>query len=148
MNIFIDGDGCPVVDITIAIAKSYKIPCTIITDTAHIFNKEYADTITVEKGSDSADFKIANLAKENDIIVTQDYGLAAMCLGRKACPINQNGLVYNDNNIDTLLMTRYIGKKARMAGKHTKGPKKRTVNQDKDFKNALVKLIEKIINNS
>ena len=93
MDIYIDGDGCPVVDLTIKIAQENKIPCTIITDTAHIFNKEYARTITVEKGADSADFKIANLVRENDIVVTQDYGLAAMCLSKKAKAINQNGLV-------------------------------------------------------
>lgn len=144
MKIFIDGDGCPVVDITIKIAKSNNLPCTIITDTSHIFNKEYADTIVVEKGADSADFKIANLCSKNDIVVTQDYGLAAMCLGRGACPINQNGLVYTNQNIDSLLMTRYIGKKARMAGKHIKGPKKRTSEQDKAFENSLVRLIASI----
>ncbi|MGN0459405.1 MAG: YaiI/YqxD family protein [Ruminococcus sp.] len=142
MEIYIDGDGCPVVDLTIKIAKEHRIPCTIITDTSHIFNKEYAKTITVEKGADSADFKIANLVKENDIVVTQDYGLAAMCLSKNAKAINQNGLVYSDNNIDTLLMTRYIGKKARMSGIRTKGPKKRTREQDRAFIASLKKLIE------
>jgi uncharacterized protein YaiI (UPF0178 family) len=142
MKILIDGDGCPVVDITIAIAKKYNIPCTIITDTSHIFNNEYANTITVEKGADSADFKIANLAEENDIVVTQDYGLASMCLGRKAKAINQNGLVYTEKNIDSLLMSRYISKKIRMTGKHLKGPKKRTPAQNQDFQKALIKLIE------
>ena len=98
MKIYIDGDGCPVVDITIKVAKEYKLPCTIITDTSHIFNKEYADTITVEKGADSADFKIANLIEKSDIVVTQDYGLGAMCLSRGSKPINQNGLIYTDKN--------------------------------------------------
>ena len=89
MKIYIDGDGCPVVDITIKVAKEYKLPCTIITDTSHIFNKEYADTITVEKGADSADFKIANLIEKGDIVVTQDYGLGAMCLSRGSKPIKK-----------------------------------------------------------
>ena len=145
MKIYIDGDGCPVVDITIKVAKEYKLPCTIITDTSHIFNKEYADTITVEKGADSADFKIANLIEKGDIVVTQDYGLGAMCLSRGSKPISQNGLIYTDQNIDSLLMTRYISKKARMAGKHTKGPKKRTADQDKSFEKSLRKLIESFI---
>ena len=131
MKIYIDGDGCPVVDITIKVAKEYKLPCTIITDTSHIFNKEYADTITVEKGADSADFKIANLIEKGD-------------LSRGSKPINQNGLIYTDQNIDSLLMTRYISKKARMAGKHTKGPKKRTADQDKSFEKSLRKLIESL----
>lgn len=117
MEIYIDGDGCPVVDMTIKIAQENKIPCTIITDTAHIFSKEY------------------------DIVVTQDYGLAAMCLSKKAKAINQNGLVYSHKNIDSLLMTRYIGKKARMSGIRTKGPKKRTKEQNKAFAKELQRLI-------
>lgn len=144
MKIYIDGDGCPVVDITIKVAKEFNIPCTIITDTSHIFDKEYATTIVVEKGADSADFKIANLIEKGDIVVTQDYGLGAMCLGRGGNPINQNGLVYTDRNIDSLLMTRYISKKARMAGKHTKGPKKRTADQNKRFEIALRNLVKNI----
>lgn len=145
MKIYIDGDGCPVVNITTEVAKSYNIPCTIITDTSHIFHSDYADIITVEKGTDSADFKIANLISEGDLVVTQDYGLAAMCLSRNSHCINQNGLIYTNSNIDTLLMTRYIGKKARMAGKHLKGPKKRTKEQDKNFQRELTALIERIL---
>lgn len=141
MKIYIDGDGCPVVDLTIKIAKENNIPCFIVTDTSHIFNREYAQTITVEKGADSADFKIANMINCGDIVVTQDYGLASMCLGRKALPINQNGLVFTEENIDSLLMSRYLSKKARNEGKHLKGPKKRTQTQDRDFETALTKLI-------
>ncbi len=144
MKIYIDGDGCPVVNITVKVAKEYNIPCTIVTDTSHIFNLEYADTITVEKGADSADLKIANLVKKGDIVVTQDYGLGALCLGKGATPINQNGLVYTNHNIDTLLMTRYIGKKERMAGNHLKGPKKRNKGQDITFEKSLRKLIETV----
>lgn len=131
MEIYIDGDGCPVVDLTIKIAQENKIPCTIITDTDHIFNKEYAKTVTVEKGADSADFKIANLVRENDIVVTQDYGLAAMCLSKKAKAINQNGLVYSDKNIDSLLMTRYIGKKQECQESAQKAPKNAQKNRTK-----------------
>ena len=84
------------------------------------------------------------LIEKGDIVVTQDYGLGAMCLSRGSKPINQNGLIYTDQNIDSLLMTRYISKKARMAGKHTKGPKKRTADQDKSFEKSLRKLIESL----
>lgn len=144
MNIFIDADGCPVVDITIKIAKESSISCVIITDTAHVFNKANAETITVSTGADSVDFALVNRVQKNDIVITQDYGLAAMCLAKQACPINQNGLVFNNNNIDSLLLSRHTAKKLRNAGKHLKGQAKRTKMQDKDFCKNLLALIEKL----
>ena len=96
----------------------------------------------VEKGADSVDFKIVNLVGEGDIVVTQDYGLAAMCLARKAIPVSQNGLVYTDKNIDQLLFTRYVSKKIRNAGGRMKGPSKRTPEQDKAFEAVLERLIK------
>lgn len=142
MRILIDADGCPVVDLTVRLAKKYGIECTILCDTAHEFNRDGAKTVVVEKGADSVDFKIVNLVGEGDIVVTQDYGLAAMCLARKAIPVSQNGLVYTDKNIDQLLFTRYVSKKIRNAGGRMKGPSKRTPEQDKAFEAALERLIK------
>ncbi|MBQ2939755.1 MAG: YaiI/YqxD family protein [Clostridia bacterium] len=141
MQIFIDADGCPVVDITIRIAARFGIPCTVLCDTAHVFEREGAATVTVEKGADSVDFKLVNLLKSGDIAVTQDYGLAAMCLARGAYPISQNGLVFTDRNIDQLLFSRYVSKKVRRAGGRLKGPAKRTPEQDTAFEAALIRLI-------
>lgn len=141
MKIFIDADGCPVVDITVSLAKKYSLECFIICDTAHEFSKDGAKTVVVEKGADSVDFRLVNLVSAGDIVVTQDYGLAAMCLARKAVPLSQNGLVFTDKNIDELLFSRYVSKKIRNAGGRLKGPSKRTAEQDKHFETALIKLI-------
>ena len=137
MTIFIDADGCPVVDITVKIAAEHKIDCVILCDTSHVFEKVGAKTITVSKGSDSVDFALVNMVEAGDIVVTQDYGLAAMCLARRAVPVNQNGLVYTNDNIDILLHERYTSKKIRMAGGRLKGPSKRTAGQDDAFDKAL-----------
>lgn len=142
MKIFIDADGCPVVDITVRIAKKYSLECFIICDTAHEFQKDGAKTVVVEKGADSVDFRLVNLVSAGDIVVTQDYGLAAMCLARKAVPLSQNGLVFTDKNIDELLFSRYVSKKIRNAGGRLKGPSKRTDEQDKRFEKVLEKLIQ------
>ena len=141
MQIFIDADGCPVVDITVRLAKQFGVGCTILCDTSHEFHKDGAETVTVEKGADSVDFKIVNLVKAGDIVITQDYGLAAMCLARNAVPVSQNGLVFNDKNIEQLLFTRYVSKKIRNAGGRMKGPSKRTPEQDRAFEAALTKLL-------
>ncbi len=142
MKILIDADGCPVVDITVGLSKRYNVECIIICDTAHVFNKDGVSTVVVEKGADSADFRLVNMLSKGDIAVTQDYGLAAMCLARGAIPINQNGLVYNDKNIDEMLFTRYVSKKVRMAGGRLKGPSKRTKEQDEKFIIQMKKLLE------
>lgn len=133
MKIIIDADACPVVDIATDTAKKRNIECVIVCDNTHSIQKDGAVTVTVDKGADSADCKIANLAEKGDVVITQDYGLAALVLGKGAKALNQNGLIYSGANIENLLFTRYIGKKERMAGYRTKGPKKRTAQNDTDF---------------
>ncbi len=142
MRILIDADGCPVVDITVRIAKKNKIECILLCDTSHLFEKEGARTITVSKGADSVDFALVNMLQKGDIVVTQDYGLAAMCLAKNALPISQNGMIYNSNNIDGLLMQRHTAKKIRMAGGRLKGNAKRTPENDKNFEICLLKTID------
>ncbi len=133
MKIYIDADGCPVVNETIAVAKEFSLPCFIICDTSHRFEREGAQTITVDKGSDSADFYLVNLIGKGDVAITQDYGLAAMCLSKKAIVLDQNGRQYTNENISGLLEMRAVAKKARRAGVHLKGPKKRTADQTESF---------------
>ena len=144
MKILIDADGCPVVDLTVRLAAKHGAECVILCDTAHEFNRGGAQTVIFEKGADSVDFKLVNLVREGDIVVTQDYGLAAMCLARKAVPLSQNGMVYTDKNIDQLLFTRYVSKKIRNSGGRLKGPSKRKPEQDKAFEEALERLIKDI----
>lgn len=146
MKILIDADGCPVVKKAISVAKQFNIQCIIVCDTSHIFYDDYAETVTVSKGADSADFAIVNIAEKNDIVITQDYGLAAMCLSKQAVAINQNGMIYNNDNIDALLFARYTAKKIRNSGGRLKGPKKRTADNDKAFEDNFVKLLTKTKN--
>jgi len=137
MRILIDADGCPVTDIAVRLARQSRIECLILCDTAHVFEKEGAQTLTFSKGADSVDFALVNMLLPGDIVVTQDYGLAAMCLARGAVPLNQDGMVYSDKNIDALLMSRHTARKIRSAGGRLKGPAKRTPAQDKAFEERL-----------
>ena len=145
MTILIDADGCPVVDIAVNIAAEHRIECVILCDTAHVFERAGAKTITVSKGSDSVDFALVNRVQAGDIVVTQDYGLAAMCLARRAVPISQNGMVFTDDNIDALLNQRHMAKKIRMAGGRLKGSPKRTPEQNAAFEQQLRALILKAV---
>ena len=142
MKILIDGDGCPVIDVSINIAKKFNKEVFIICDTSHNFSKYKVDMIVVSKGQDAADFIIVNKVNKGDIVVTQDYGLAAMILSKGAYAINQNGLIYTNENIDQLLFTRHISKKIRNSGGKIKGPKKRNKEDDLKFEKALINLIK------
>ncbi len=141
MKIIIDADACPVTDIAVRLAKDNGLECVLICDTSHRIERVGCETVMVDKGADSADFRLVNMLAAGDIAVTQDYGLAAMCLSKHAKAINQNGLIFTDKNIEQLLFTRYVGKKVRAAGGRTKGPAKRTPEQDAAFEKALAQLI-------
>ena len=142
MTVFIDADGCPVVDITVRVSAKVGWDCVIICDTTHEIEKPGAKTITVSTGNDSVDFKLVNMVKKGDVVVTQDYGLAAMCLARCAIPINQDGMIYTSDNIDSLLMQRHTAKKIRMAGGRLKGSNKRTPEQSKAFEETLKRILQ------
>ena len=141
MRVLIDADGCPVVRSAVACAQRHGVPVTLVCDFSHIFDLPGTEIITVEKGTDSADYRIVNLVKAGDIIITQDYGLAAMGLARQATVISQNGLIYTDGNIDSLLMARHTSRKLRNAGVRLKGPSKRTAEQDATFISVFEQLI-------
>ena len=145
MRILIDADGCPVVDITVRLARQFNAECLILCDTAHDYQKAGATTLTFSKGADNVDFQLVNLLHPGDAVVTQDYGLAAMCLARGAVPINQDGLAYTDDNIDALLLARHTARKIRNAGGRLKGPAKRTADQDKAFEETLRKLLARSV---
>lgn len=142
MKIYIDADGCPVTDIAVRNARKYSLDVIILCDTSHIIERDGAKTITVSKGADSADFALVNMLQSGDLAITQDYGLAAMCLSKGALAINQDGRAYSSENIDGLLFSRYEAKKARMSGKHLKSIPKRVRAQDEAFESALIELIE------
>ncbi len=143
MKIYIDADGCPVVRNTLKIAEKFHVPCVIICDTSHRIEYENAETIVVDKGADSVDFRLVNLIQKGDIAITQDYGLAAMCLSKRAIVLNQDGKEYTNENISGLLEFCAVSKKIRQSGGRLKGMSKRTREQDRAFENALQGILVK-----
>jgi len=142
MRILVDADACPVKEIIVRIAKELSIPIVMLIDTSHQLNDGYSTVITVDKQADSVDFKLMSLLTADDIVVTQDFGLAAMILGKGAKAVNQNGMVFTNDNIDKLLMERHIGAKVRRGGGRTKGPAKRTKEDNERFELAFSKLLD------
>ena len=142
MKVLIDADACPVVNIAVALCREHDIPCILLCDTAHEIHRDGAQTLTFDKGADSVDFALVNRVSTGDIVITQDYGLPSMCLAKKARVLHQDGWEYTPVNIDTLLLTRHESRKYRAAGGRTKGPKKRTHEQDQAFMFAFQKMLQ------
>ena len=141
MRVLIDADGCPVVDIAVSIAWESKLECLILCDTCHLFDKLGAQTLVFSKGADSVDFALVNLLLPGDVVITQDYGLAAMCLSRQARVLNQDGMEYTDDNIDSLLLARHTAKKIRNSGGRLKGSSRRKPEQNEAFAAALRRIL-------
>ena len=98
-------------------------------------------------GADAVDFKLISLLHRGDICVSQDYGVAAMALGKGCYAIHQSGKWYTNENIDQMLMERHLAKKARRSSKknHLKGPAKRTEMDDQRFEESFEKMIRKAL---
>ena len=147
MKIYIDADACPVVSIAEKVAAKFQIPVTLLCDTNHILQSDYSDVIVVDAGADAVDYKLISICHKGDIVVPQDYGVAAMALGKGAYAIHQSGKWYTNDNIDRNLMERHLNKKARRSSNkaHLKGPKKRTKEDDERFSESFEKLIQKAL---
>ena len=143
MQIFVDADACPVVGIVEAIAEKYNILTTLLCDTNHVLTSDYSEVIVVGAGADAVDYKLISICHKGDIVVSQDYGVAAMALGKGAYAIHQSGKWYTNENIDQMLMERHLNKKARRSShkNHMKGPRKRTEEDNVHFEQSLEKLI-------
>ncbi|WQK85069.1 YaiI/YqxD family protein [Mammaliicoccus sp. Dog046] len=145
-RIIIDGDACPVTDDIIRIVENTGISVLIIRSVNHFSLAEYPDyvsTIYVDHGVDSADFRIVKLTTGEDIVVTQDYGLASLLLNKAQHVIHHKGYEYTTQNIEQLLTQRHISAQVRQQGGRTKGPKKLTQQDHDIFSNFLKQLIKK-----
>ena len=82
MTIYIDADACPVTRIAERIAKEYGIPVVLLCDTNHVLTSDYSEIRVIGAGADAVDIALINLCRSGDIVVTQDYGVAALARKR------------------------------------------------------------------
>ena len=144
MQILVDADACPVVGIVERAAQENKIPVVLLCDTNHVLASSYSQVRVIGAGADAVDFALVNLCRKGDVVVTQDYGVAAMVLGKGAYGIHQSGNWYTRENIDQLLLERHLAKKARRASSqhHGKGPRKRQPEDDVRFEKEFRRLLQ------
>lgn len=140
MHVYIDADACPVIKQVEEIAAQYDILVTLLCDTNHVLRSNYSEVQVVSSGADAVDLALINLCRPGDIVVTQDYGVAALALGKGAYAIHQNGWRYTQENIDGLLMERHLAKKLvgrtikYISGDRKSGRLWRIINSLQDFR--------------
>ncbi len=104
--------------------------------------------VQVDRSDQSADLYIANHIRKGDILVTQDYGLAAIGLSKGALVLSNRGQRYREETIGFMLEQRHISAKQRRNGRYGKGPKPFS-DEDRDkFLQALTKLLSSLQENS
>ena len=150
MKILVDADACPVVRQVERLALKYDIPVVLLCDTNHLINSDYSEVKIISAGADAVDFALVNMCNKGDLVVTQDYGVAAMVLSKGGFCIHQSGKIFTDDNIGGLLMDRHLAKKARMSKSknHLKGPRKRTKEDDEKFEIAFEKILIQLKNSA
>ena len=143
MHIYVDADACPVIAIIENKAQKYNVAVTLLCDTNHVLTSAYSEVVVVGAGADAVDYKLINICQKGDVVVSQDYGVAAMALGKGAYMIHQSGKWYTNDNIDQMLMERHLNKKARRSThkSHMKGPRKRTPEDDERFAQSFEKMV-------
>lgn len=142
MRIIVDGDACPGISIIENIAKKYSLELIVFCDIHHYIMLDHGEVKVVDSGFQSVDMYVVNYTKKNDVVISQDYGVAAICLGKGAFVLNPKGYIYTEENIDRMLEERHLSQKIRRAGGRTSNPKKRTKDDDIRLEKNLIKVIE------
>src|SRR5699024_2653275 len=148
MKIYIDADASPVKNIVINEAKQFKISVVLVKSYSHFSlsdDTEGMEKIYVDTGADAVDDVILKHTQPDDIIITQDYGLASLVLAKECKVLHHKGFAYSNKNIDMLLQIRHLSAMARKAGQRTKGPNACTDEDREKFRDLLIKTLKQNI---
>lgn len=147
MKIYVDADVCPVISIVEQVAEKNNFAVILLCDMNQMLYSDYNEVKVIGADADAVDFALINLCRLGDIVVSHDYGIAAMVLGKGAYAIHQSGRWYTNENIDQMLMERHLAKKARRSSKknHLKGHAKRTEEDNIRFEESFEKMVRKAL---
>lgn len=142
MKVLVDADACPKValQITLQLGAHYQVPVWTVASFNHLIESDHH--IMVGNAPQEADMKIVNLTKPRDVIVTQDWGLAALVLAKGAYCIHPAGWIFRADKIDFMLEEREMRARLRRGGGRTKGPKKRTEENDQNYREHLERILK------
>ncbi len=146
-QVIIDGDACPVTDSIIQLTEGTGIFVVLVRSYSHFSMRDYPEHVKVsyvDDGPDQVDYKIVQLAQPDDIVVTQDYGLASLLIGKIQYVLHHNGMLYSDKNMAQLLEQRYLNAQTRHQGTRHKGPKKFSDEARAKFEQSFQRVIAQI----
>ncbi|MZP30699.1 DUF188 domain-containing protein [Heliobacterium undosum] len=143
MKLLIDADACPreVLRISLELGRRYQVPVWTVASFNHVIESDHH--VVVGGSSQETDIKVMNLSESGDVAVTQDFGLAAMLIGKGVRCLGPSGRVYAPERIDLLLEERELKARFRRGGGRTKGPKRRTAEEDRRFADSLEALLQR-----
>lgn len=142
MKIIVDADACPKGVLQACLQKGLQYNVEVWTIASFNHNILSDHHIIVGNASQETDLKVLNLTHGGDVIITQDWGLAAMILGKGAKCMSPDGREYQSHTMDFMLEERELKAKYRRSGGRTKGPKKRTAESDKKFAANLERILQ------
>ena len=122
-------------------AQKQHIPLIMVADDSHLLEDDYATVITVSQGADAADYKLIELASPGDLIITQDYGVASMALGKGAFALSNEGLIFTADNSDQFLFERSLGRRLRETGRKSPKHRPRSAADDQAFLHSLTSIL-------
>ncbi len=145
MKILVDGDACPVKETILAIAREKDIRVVFVVSTASYFDRGWnAEKVLVDALPQAVDIAIINRVEPGDIVVTQDYGLASLVLGKQGKAISPRGRIFTNDNIDRLLFQRQLHHHARKSGERVRGAKKRSKKEEQRFSQNFQRLLDEL----
>ncbi|AZS14470.1 YaiI/YqxD family protein [Paenibacillus lutimineralis] len=148
-RIVVDADSCPVKREIVETAHDFGAQVLMVSSYDHELRAEQGvQIIHVDRSSQSADMYIANHIVKDDIVVTQDYGLAALTIAKHCRTLSPRGELFHPGNIDYLLERRHYHAKARRGGRYAKGPKPFTDADRAHFQYMLSKLLQDLQENN
>ncbi|MFD2371974.1 DUF188 domain-containing protein [Brevibacillus sp. GCM10020057] len=142
-RVLIDADACPRQALAIVQELCGEYGWNYYTYASFHHQLVGPNHITVDAGPQAVDTRLANDARAGDIVVTQDIGLAALILGKKAFALSPHGMIFDPQRIEFHLEERNEKARFRRGGGRTKGPAARTRQDDLRFAEALRSLLEK-----
>ncbi|MGL4741547.1 MAG: YaiI/YqxD family protein [Sarcina sp.] len=146
MKVIVDGDGCPGMDYIQKAAKECDVDLVVYATIDHNINLDYGVSKVVDAGFQSVDMYVVNECTKNDVVITQDFGVAAMVLGKGAYALSPKGMSFTNENIDRLLFERHLSQKARKVKMRGKNPSKRKSEDNLNLYNNLIKIIRAVKN--
>ena len=145
MKILVDADACPksVLQICMNLGRKRDIPVWTVSSINHSIESDHH--VMVGTDPQETDLKVMNLTEAGDVVITQDWGLAAIVLGKGARCLGPAGREFLSDKMTFMLEEREVKAKFRRSGGRTRGPKKRTLEDDRRFEACLERILQQRI---